>query len=99
MATLYVTEFSKAGTNPNGTTQIAVMPPLAEQIVVVGAGSLSSAAFNAATTLIRVATDASCSIAIGTSPAATTSKLRLAANTVEYFGVSAGDKIAVIANA
>ena len=98
MATLYIAEFSKPATYSNGVIQVLQLPPLAQQTVVIGAGSLPSAAFNAATALIRVNTDAICSIAVGTAPTATTAMMRMVAGQTEVFGVSAGDKIAVIAN-
>jgi hypothetical protein len=97
MATLYVTEFSKPATVSNGVVQVAQMPPIAQQTAVIGT-VVSTSAFNAATVLIRVHADAICSIAIGTSPTATTAMTRLAANQTEYFGVSPGDKLSVITN-
>jgi hypothetical protein len=96
MAKLYVTEFERPR---NQWVNIANTPPLVDQTpVVIGAGSLQSAAFNAKTAMIRVATDAICSIAIGTNPTATTNNMRMAADQVEYFSVQPNQLIAVIAN-
>jgi hypothetical protein len=74
-------------------------PPLAEQTVAIGAEAKSSA-FNASTRYVRIHVDAICSILFGTSPTATTSKKRLAANQTEYFAVPPGQsfKVSVISN-
>lgn len=96
MAKLYVTEFAGAGYNG---FPAAMAKPLVDQTpVVIGAGSLLSAAFDAATTIVRIHTDAICSIAFGTAPTATANSMRLAANQTEYFQVKFGDKVAVITN-
>jgi hypothetical protein len=98
MATVYIAEF----TNPsvyNGNLQgVAYMPPVAEQTVAIGGSSVQSSAFNAKTRLVRVHTDAICSVAFGSNPTATAAKARLAAGQTEYFEVSPGDKVAVITN-
>lgn len=98
MATLYVTEFAGPFVKFGVGGWIAQQPPVAEQTVVIGAGSLQSAAFNANTAMIRVHTDAICSIEVGTNPTATATTARMAANQTEYYGVGAGQKIAVITN-
>jgi hypothetical protein len=96
MAKLYIAEFERPR---NQWVNIANAPPIVEQTpVVIGAGSLQSAAFNAKTAMIRVATDAICSIAIGTNPTATVNTMRMAADQVEYFSVQPNQQIAVIAN-
>jgi actin-like ATPase involved in cell morphogenesis len=97
MATLYITEFSGIYAKSDQTGQMAICPPVAQQTVTVGSEA-KSAAFNVATNLIRVHTDAICSIAIGTSPTATTAMMRLAVSQTEYFAVSAGDKLSCISN-
>lgn len=96
MATLYVAE----GERPrNQWVNIMNMPPLAEQTIAIGGASVQCTnAFNAKTAMIRVETDAICSIAIGTNPTATTTNMRMNAGDVEYFSVSANMKIAVISN-
>lgn len=96
MAKLYVTEFG--GTAASGLP-VGVSPPIVDQTpVVIGAGSLQSAAFDYATVLVRIHTDAICSIAFGTNPTATANTMRLAANATEYFAVKGGHKVAVITN-
>lgn len=109
MATLYVTEFRALGfSNPNtswgagpAAIQAAAELPAAEQTVAISGSSAASGAFNATTTLVRLHTDSICSVkfsASGSTPTATTSTMRMAADQTEYFVVSAGMKVAVIAN-
>ena len=108
MATLYITEFQAIGyagmpplaAGTNGPTQAAQQPVVAEQTVTIGGSSTASAAFNAATTLVRLHTDSICSIEFGTAPTATTATARMVAGQTEYFGVpQAGAlKVAVITN-
>jgi hypothetical protein len=97
MAVLYITEFA-AIANVSGAP-IAMMPPLAEQTVAIGAEADSSA-FNSRTRYIRVQNDAICSIAIGATPTASTTTMRLAADSTEYFAVptNSGYKLSVITN-
>lgn len=95
MATLYITEFRYIG---DRGVQAAECPPLADQTVSIGGGSLQSAAFNDGTKFIRVHTDTNCSVLVGANPTATTGKLRIAAGQTEYFSVQGGQKIAVITN-
>lgn len=103
MATLYITEFARQGRdlagyiNQNGACE---QPPIAEQTVAIGASSAASAAFNAKTTMIRVHTDAICSISVGAAPTAAATNARMAVGQTEYFCVPAnsGLKIAVIVN-
>lgn len=97
MAKAYVTELTALATRVSMPTPIAQMPPIAEQTVTFTTTTQSNA-FGATTRFIRVHTDAICSIAIGSNPTATTSTMRLPADTIEYFGVSAGDKIAFVTN-
>lgn len=101
MATLYITEYADIHIGQAGRIgQIPLEPPLAEQTVAIGAGSVASAAFNTATRMVRLHTDAVCSVAFGTNPTATVAKQRLAANQTEYKSIPNGQafKVAVIAN-
>lgn len=97
MAVCYISEFA-ALANVTGAN-IAMMPPIAQQTVAIGAEADSSA-FNAATRYIRVHVDAICSIAVGTAPTAATTGLRMSAESTEYFAVplNGGYKLSVITN-
>lgn len=100
MATLYIAEFTAIGGTGNFPIAGAQQPPGAEQTVAIGGASLQSNALNAKTTLIRVHTDAICSIKVGTNPTATVTAARMAANQTEYFSIPEGAayKVAVISN-
>jgi len=99
MATLYIAEFASVGGTSNFGVAGGFTPPITEQTVAIGGGSTPSAAFNANTAFVRLHADAICSLAWGTSPTATTSKMRMAAGQTEYFAVpQTGYKVAVISN-
>lgn len=102
MAKLYVTEYSDEGQTVRGGAQVAAVNvnTVDQTPVVIGGGSLQSAAFAATTVLVSIHTDAICSIAFGTNPTATTSSKRMAADQEQYYSVVAGSafKVAVIAN-
>lgn len=98
MPTVYITEFSGVGAQ-GGALAVANTPGIASQTVAVGVGSVQCAAFNTNTKMIRVHTDAVCSVAIGgLNPTAVATEMRFAANQTEYFWVSPGHKLAVITN-
>lgn len=106
MATLYVTEFKQLGPTgasswgAQGNAPFVSQPPLAEQTVAIGATSAASGAFDAATSFVRIHTDAICSVEINADPTATATKARMAAGQTEYFSIPAGNgfKVAVITN-
>lgn len=96
MAKLFITEF-KAMENANdigGVPQIAKLPGVDQ--VVTFTTSTQSTGFAYNTRFVRVLSDTDCHIAYGSNPTATTSNLRVEAGSVEYFGVSPGDKIAAV---
>ena len=71
-----------------------VMKPAATQAVTFAA-SAQSTAFDDATRLVRVIADADVFLLFGANPTATAiNAIRVPANTVEYFEVNAGDKVA-----
>jgi len=98
MATLYVAEFGSVGDTLQGPIPIAQASPVAEQAVAIGGASVQSAAFSNDTQFVRLHADAICSVAFGVNPTATAVKMRMAAGTTEYFGVTRGEKVAVIVN-
>jgi len=96
MATLYIAEFERPR---NQWVNIANAPPIVEQTIAIGGASVASAAFNAKTALVRIHTDAICSIKFGaTAPTATATNMRLPADTIEYFSVNNNSFVAVITN-
>ena len=102
MATLYITEFSARPLDSESLmTPVVIQPPVAEQTVAIGGSSAQSSAFASTTKIVRVHTDAKCSVLFGTNPTATTSKMRMAADSTEYFVVPQNQswKVAVIAGA
>lgn len=72
------------------------MRPTTTQKVNSSGTSAQSAAFAANIEYVRVCADAACHIEFGVNPTATTSKIYLPADDVEYFKVSSGEKVAVI---
>jgi hypothetical protein len=102
MAVLYITEYADVARPqaPAGIPSWPQEPPLAEQTVAIGAGSVASAAFNAATRFVRLQSDVVCSVEFGTAPTATATTGRLPANVIDVRGVpmGAGFKVAVITN-
>lgn len=99
MAKLYVTEFLGADEKTNVLVPAGKADGMVHQTPINITGtSAQSAGFGQGTRLIRVHTDAICSISYGTNPTATTNHLRLSAGQTEYFAVIPGSKIAVISN-
>lgn len=98
MAVLYVSEYSSVLADIAGAVQIGMEPAIVEQSVAITGGSVQSSAFNAATRFVRVHADSVCSILFGSNPTAVATAKRMAANTTEYFGTMAGQKVAVISN-
>jgi hypothetical protein len=101
MATLYLTEFYHNDRSMGiSAAPVAQQPPIAEQVIAIGGGSVQSVAFDARTNLVCVSVDAACSIKFGSNPTATVTNARLPADAVIYYSVPIGQsfKIAVIAN-
>lgn len=94
-ATCYVTEFVLTA---DAGVQVARQPALVEQTVSVSGSSAQSAAFSGDTKLVRIHCDVIVSVTFGTSPTATTSKMRMPADATEYFQVLPGAKVAFITN-
>jgi len=87
MATCLITEgqFGKYG--------MQVMRPHSTQAVTFTTSTQSSA-FAGTTNLVRIIADADVFLAFGANPTATATAVKMAANTVEYFEVAPGEKIA-----
>ncbi|MEN9923921.1 MAG: hypothetical protein RL268_47 [Pseudomonadota bacterium] len=99
MAKLYITEFSALPIDLNlATPQLAKLPGLVDQVVTYST-STQSAAFAEKTRFIRVHTDSDCHIQAGSDPVASGGHVKLIAGQTEYFGVTPGDKLAVVLSA
>jgi hypothetical protein len=97
MATLYITEFEASGNAISGAQlQVAYLPEVTTQKITFTTSSVQSAALDTKTRFVRIHTTAACHVAVGTNPTATTDNMRMIADSVEYFGVRPGYKIAVI---
>jgi len=91
MATLFITEFTNSGADSRGSpVQAAEQPPVAEQAITTTGTSAQSAVLNASTTLVRLHTDTTVFVLFGIDPTATAAKMRLAADSTEYFVVRRG---------
>jgi hypothetical protein len=96
VAKLYITEFERVD---NANPPVAPVPAITSQTVDLSGTSAQSSAFNPRTKMVRIHTDAICSILFGTNPTATTSHARLAADQTEYFALTTtGLKVAGITN-
>ena len=98
MATLYISEYNDINVRQGVLTPVVVEPALADQTKAIAGTSAQSNAFGANTRIVRLHTDAVCSVLFGANPTALTTSKRLAADQTEYFRVNPGDKVAVIAN-
>jgi len=103
MATLTVTEFTTPFVERSAGMPMVRGPKTAQNNVAIGATTTQSAAFAATTGVIRVHTDTTCCIEVGgTNPTAiivgSTGSSRMVAGATEYFYVTPGHKIAVIAS-
>lgn len=101
MALLYVNEYDdSAGAFAQSSLQVVREPPLATQTpMAIGAGAVSSVPFTNRTRIVRLHTDAVCSVAIGPpGTVATANSQRFAANQTEYKLVVPGSIVSVITN-
>jgi hypothetical protein len=103
MATLYVAEYAGLMETTGGIGQVPREPPLAEQTIAIsGSSTPLTNPFQTATSVVRIETDAICSIKFGPNGAtvATTGNQRFAANQTEYKAVPRGQSwtVAVITN-
>lgn len=99
MATMYITEYSHIASDKNGSIVQAGKSngnETYQQITFTGTHG-SSAAFKAGTNLIRVVCDADAFLNFGLSPTAITlTHTPIKADTPEFFGVVAGQKVSAV---
>ncbi len=107
MATLYIREYKGIGNTQNVSgigpaylpTQGPQEPGVDQPALTINPSTTPSQPFAATTQLVRLHTDAVCSIIFGPpGTIATTGNARLAQNQTEYFSVYPGMIVSVIAN-
>lgn len=102
MAKVFISEYPELAQDTLGRPMLVGKNRTSGQLdqtpVNIGGASVQSSAFADDTNVIRVHTDAICSIKIGPNPTATADSARLAAGQTEFFHVKPGWKIAVITN-
>lgn len=102
MATAYIREYADIAVTYGKYVQAPAEPGEADQTITTSASSASSNAFGANTRMIAISTAAAQAHCVGFSATpgaaitATTSMLRLPANSMFFFGVRPGDKVALI---
>jgi hypothetical protein len=92
MSIAYVTEFVGLVPSPGGPPGIAMQPPVAEQAITFTTTAGTSAAFNAKTTVVRIAVDGIANVLFSTAGTAAVlaTNMRMSAGQSEYFGVPPG---------
>lgn len=102
MATAYIREYADIAHTFSKTVQAGAEPAIADQTVTTSGASAASAAFNANTRVIAISTPAAQAVAClfsqtpGATPTAAITNLRLPANSLLFFGVKPGDRVALI---
>lgn len=96
MATLWIREYRDRGVaGAAREIQVPQEPGLADQTVTFTT-STQSAAFNSSTRFIAIIGSAAFHYVVGANPTATTSGLKVPADTITHIGVTPGQKIAAI---
>ena len=96
MATLWIREYSSLARR--GSVPVP-MEPGVDQATVTFSTTTPSAPFAAGTTFITMIGSAAFHYVVGSNPTATTGALKWPADTPLYLGVTAGQKVAVVAAA
>lgn len=102
MATAYIREYADVAVTFSKYVQVGAEPANADQTITTSGTTAASAAFGANTRLIAVSTPAAQAVACafsatpGATPTATVTNFRIPANSIMFFGVRPGDKIALI---
>lgn len=97
MTTLSITEYARLARSADGPFVLTGQEPaVAEQEISIGGASTQSAAFNARTNFIMVHAAAVCALAFGDTPTALANRHRLGAGETRFYGVSPGQRLAVI---
>lgn len=96
MGKLYIQEYKELRGVEGGLAQIGQEPGTV-QAPVIFTTTTQSLVFGVGTKMVRIVSDTKCHLAFGVGPIATVNNMLVAADTVEYFGVIEGQKVAVIA--
>jgi len=94
MATVYISEYDEIDRQDGMAVQVAKEPSLTTQSFPY-TSSNASLAFSSKTSFIRIIVDADARLVFGDNPTATKASLFLPSGVSEYFGVVAGQKVAV----
>ena len=97
MASLLVTEYSNVGRGYSGYPLPFPQEPAVAIQAVTFTTTTASAAFNAATRIVRVVADANCHVIVAASPTATTSHTYMAAGEPMTFAVEPGSSLKIAA--
>jgi hypothetical protein len=93
---VWITEFSSLAFASGGGMQAARLPAVTRQNLDTTGGVQTSATFNQSTNFIRVICEVQCAVR-GDGVAATANDLLIPAFGAEYFGITPGSTISVIA--
>lgn len=102
MAQVILREFGNTGSAYGTNVQAPAEPALADQTISTSGVTASSAAFNTNTRIISISTAPAqaCAVLFSATPGAAvtalTTSMRLPANSVFFFAVRGGDKVAFI---
>ena len=96
MGTVNVAQFDRLAKDSNGIGMQVPVAPMSSENITSSATSAQSTVFDPECSFIRISTDTTVRIAFGSNPTATATGFRLPADVTEYFGVTAGQKVAVI---
>lgn len=95
MSELHIAEYLGLGQDHHGRAVPVAHGELAQQVVAITESTAASAPFVGG--FVRLFTDAPCYVQFGVSPVATTASIPLASESVEFFQVTPGQRVAVIA--
>lgn len=102
MAVAYIREYADIAHTAGKVVQAGAEPAIADQTVTTSGTSAASAAFNTNTRMIALSSPAAQAVCAlfsatpGATPTALVTSLRIPANSLVFFGVRPGDKVALI---
>lgn len=96
MAKISITKFADVSKTSNGSLLCATTPFISTEDFTASSVSAQSSEFESNTLFVRVVSDTDVRVVFGNNPTATTSSMPIKAGLPEYFGVSAGLKMAAI---